>query len=137
MISDPQRLILFRMNSSTKDFDPKGAPRCLCPWVVMLTPEPRKCSSAAGRCSGLTTSHVLPGLGLYPKCGPHDTKLSHHTRRSGVLPPADTSSPYQRVILRGAFLRKDVVTIDEKHGMGPVHVSEHRSKDGTVDANVS
>ena len=71
LISETQQLILSRMKSSMKDFDPKGAPRYLCPWMVMLTPEPWKCSSAASKCSGLTTTHVLHGLGLYPKCGPY------------------------------------------------------------------
>ena len=31
------------MKSSMKDFDPKGAPRYLCPWIAMLTPEPQNC----------------------------------------------------------------------------------------------
>ena len=40
----------------------QAAPRYLWSCVVMFTPEPSKCASAAGRCSGLTTSQVLLGL---------------------------------------------------------------------------
>ena len=43
----------------------------------------------------LVTSHVLLGLGKYPKDGPSLVSVSHHSRRSDTLPAAAASSAYQ------------------------------------------
>ena len=53
-----------------------------------------KCTSAAGKCSGLNTSQVLLGLGWCPFCGHVASSLYHYLERPGSSPPAEASSAY-------------------------------------------
>ena len=47
----------------------------------------------------LVTSHVLLGLGKYPKDGPSLVSISHHSRRSDTLPTAAASSAYKICVM--------------------------------------
>ena len=63
--------------SSVKDLEPRAAPRCCLPWVVMCISVSTNTSLAESSYSCFTTRYVLEALGWYPK-GPQSASSFHH-----------------------------------------------------------
>ena len=82
-------------NFSTGNLASTLAPRYSLLSSVMLMPVFWNSLTAAWWCSGLSTSHVLEGLGWYPYRGPAVLSLCHHEWCDHSPPSAAASSAYQ------------------------------------------